>query len=220
MRSCSAPGCARPVSGYSQHCPLHKAQVRRHGAIGQLGVTKADLKPYIAMVRTRIAANPESPAWTKMDSRWHALVRHAEEFMAPWRAGRAAHMPTIRAADEIIRLSGVVEPRQVVVTAAAMFLMDQMEPSRFRGDQAFRTQLVRRVRGLTSANATDYRDKTTGKSRRTYNELGPKSAEVMALWLTETLGILGAHLARLERQEKADKAKEQQELHDELLALK
>ena len=220
MRSCSAPGCGRPVSGYSQHCPIHKAQVRRHGAVGQLGVTKADLKPYLARVRARIAANPESTAWAKMDARWHALVRHTDEIMEPWRAGRACHVPTIKAAEEIIRLAGLVEAREVVATATAMFLMDQMDPGRFRGDQAFRTQLVRRVRGLSPANATDYRDPTTGKSRRTYSELGPKSAEVMALWLTETFGILGAHLARLERQEKADKAMEQQELHDELLALK
>jgi hypothetical protein len=220
MRACSAPGCGRPAAGYSRHCANHKAAVRRHGAPDQKGVTKAELKPYVAKVLGRIAANPESPAWAKMDARWQTLVRHAEDILATWHAGQAMHMPKVRAAEEIVRLGGLVEAREVVVTATAMFLMDQMDASRFRGDQAFRTQLVRRVRGLTEANSTDYRDANTGKSRRTYHELGPRSAVVMAEWLTETFGILGAHLARLERQEREEKASGQQELHADLMALK
>jgi hypothetical protein len=174
----------------------------------------------VAHVRGRIAANQESSAWAKLDARWKTLVRHALGILAEYQGGRATYRYTVKAAEEIVRLDGGVEAREIVITAAAVFLMDQMEPHRFRGDRAFRTQLVRRVRALTEANATSYRNPITGKSRRTYQELSPRATEVMAEWLTEALGILGVHLARLERKEREDRDRERQGLNDDLMALK
>jgi hypothetical protein len=220
MRTCETPGCGLRTAGYSRFCGRHKATLRRHGAPDQRGVTKAELKPYVAMVRDRIARNPNSTAWAKMDARWATLVRHAEGILAGYQGGRASYIYTIRAAEEVIRLGKLVEPREVVVTAAAMFVMERMDPRRFRGDEAFRAQLVRRVRGLCEANATDYRDWATGKSRRTYHELGPRAALVMGQWLAETLGILGLRIASLEEQEREARMREQRDLHDELMDLK
>jgi len=220
MRQCLAPGCGRPSAGYSRYCQLHKATLRRHGAIDQQGVTKADLKPYADMVRRRILANPGSPAWDRMEARWAALVRHCQDVISSYEGGFATAAPKLRAAEEIVRLDGLVPARDVVATAAAMVVMDRLDPHRFRGDQAFRTQLVRRVRGLSEVNATTYRDWATGKSRRTYRELAPRSADVMGAWLQETLGVLGFHIARLVQEEAQAKRKEDQDLFDALVALK
>jgi hypothetical protein len=220
MRQCVAPGCGQPCSGYSRYCDRHKANLRRHGAIDQRGVTKADLAPYADMIRRRILANPESPAWDRMEARWAALVRHCRDAIASYEGGFATAAPKLRAAEEIVRLDGLVPARDLVVTAAAMVVMDRLDPHRFRGDRAFRTQLVRRVRGLTEVNATTYRDGTTGKGRRTYSELAPRSAEVMGAWLLETLGVLGVHIARLEQEAAEAKSRQDQELYDALVALK
>jgi hypothetical protein len=220
MRVCVAPGCGQPCSGYSRHCDRHKATLRRHGAIDQRGVTKADLQPYADMVRRRILSNPESPAWDRMEARWAALVRHCQDVISAYQGGFATAAPKLRAAEEIVRLDGLVPARDVVVTAAAMVVMDRLDPHRFRGDKAFRTQLVRRVRGLTEVNATTYRDWATGRSRRTYRELAPRSAEVMGAWLQETLGVLGYHIARLEQEQAQSKRKDDRDLYDALVALK
>jgi len=218
---CAAPGCGRPTSSaFSRYCALHKANLRRHGAVDQRGLTKGELKPYEARVRARIRANPKSPVWPKMEARWEDVVRYAQVVIADWEGGQARSSYTLGAAREVVRLGALVDARDVVVTTAAVFLFDQIEPHRFRGDRAFRAQLVRRVRGLTEANATDYRDPVTGKSRRTYRELTPRSAVIMAEWLTESLGALGVHLARLERKEREAQATAERQLHEDLLDLK
>jgi hypothetical protein len=57
------------------------------------------------------------------------------------------------AAFELVKLSNAVEARAVLKTVLAMFLMQDQEPRKFRSDNAFLTQMVRRVRGLTKVNA-------------------------------------------------------------------
>ena len=62
-----------------------------------------------------------------------------------------------------------------------------MDPGRFRGDRLLRTQPVRRVRGLTTANSTDYRDRDRqGAENLHARAWSLKSADVMGSWLTET----------------------------------
>jgi hypothetical protein len=89
----------------------------------------------------------------------------------------------VQAATEIVRLAEDVSPRDVVVTASAMFLMQTMAGHMFRSEAAFDIQLARRVRGLTASNATAYRDPKTGKARRIYHELSPRAAATMSEWL-------------------------------------
>jgi hypothetical protein len=60
MRYCQSPGCSRPVSGWSLHCNAHKSRARRHGDPQQEGVTKAQLKPYLEVVRRRITKNADT----------------------------------------------------------------------------------------------------------------------------------------------------------------
>ena len=83
-----------------------------------------------------------------------------------------------------------------------------MDQRRFRTDDAFRTQLARRVRRLTEANAAFYFDPVADKGKRVYRDLTSRAAKVFAGWLAETLGVAGITLARLEL---ADIEKDKQE---------
>jgi hypothetical protein len=172
------------------------------------------------MVLERMAKNADSRAWDLMDRRWQALVSDARARVAAYEGGMASPRQNITAAREIIRLAEEVEPREVVVTVAALVLMQAEAPHWFASDRAFDIQLVRRVRGLTPSNAPAYRDPKTGKARRAYSELSPRAAGVMADWLRVTLGVLGQRVAMLLRLEREAEAKEDAELEDALMALR
>lgn len=220
MHQCRIAGCAQPASSaYSKFCNSHRSRVRRQGDPLQRGIRKADLRPYDRLVRERIAANTESPVWGKFEVRWAALVRDAKSRVAAYEGGAARPRQTIQAAREVIRIADAAQPREVVIAVAAMTLMHSLAPIYFASDNGFDAQLVKRVRGLTRNNSTAYRD-GTGRVRRVYHELPPRAAAVLAGWLRQTLGILGMHLARLEREEAQSKRKEDQELSDALIALK
>jgi hypothetical protein len=97
--------------------------------------------------------------------------------------------------------------------------MQELQPRRFRSDRAFRTQLVRRVRGLTDLNAGSWFDHQTGKTKRAYKELSPRAAAVMSQWLADAFGGVGLHLTRLEQNEADKKQQEQQAIHASLSQL-
>ena len=54
---CRAPGCGKPATRYGHFCTTHKSRWRRHGDVGQVGITKEVLKPYADLVRARIEKN-------------------------------------------------------------------------------------------------------------------------------------------------------------------
>ena len=81
------------------------------------------------------------------------VVGHAKGILAAEKQGRAGVRHERIAAREVVTLGDAVSAREVVVCALAMFVMWEMEPRKFRSDDAFRMQLARRVRRLTEANA-------------------------------------------------------------------
>ena len=95
---------------------------------------------------------------------------------ASWRPRRWAELAfaTRAVRREVVTLGDVVSAREVVVCALAMFVMWEMEPRKFRSDDAFRMQLARRVRRLTEANAAHYFDHIAGKGKRVYRDVAPR----------------------------------------------
>ncbi len=110
---------------------------------------------------------------------------------------------------ETLRIGNNVKPRDVIETVLAMYVMQDQEPRRFKSDQAFRTQLVRRVRGLTRLNADAWTDAKTGKRKLVYRDLSQRTVTIMGGWIAEALGPAGIRFARLERK---DHEKEQEAL--------
>ena len=219
-RTCRAPGCMAPVaSSFAAYCAPHRTALRRHGAVDQRAVTKAQLKPYLKLVKARMSKNPESIAWVTLDERWRALVDHAEGVLAEFAKGRPGFSYERLAAQEVVKLAGDVKPRAVVEVTAAMVMMRELEPRYFRSDQAFWIQLARRVRGTTDLHIAERWDNARQRVRRHYRELNPRAALTLGRWLAKTLGIGGHHLARMELAERERKANEARELHDALSKL-
>jgi hypothetical protein len=175
--------------------------MRRHGDPRQEGVTKAQLEPYKRRVRARIEKNVTNPIWGQLDDRWRLVVRSAEQTLAAYHSGRASLRHEVQAASEVKKLGDAVEPREVIVTALAMYLMHYQDPRRFKSDDAFTTQLVRRVRGLSDVNVGEWYDDKSGRTRRVYRELPPRVVQVVAGWLIPMLGGIGIKLVELEQAE-------------------
>jgi hypothetical protein len=220
-QTCRVPGCSsETASRFSQYCRNHKARLRRHGAVDQEGVTAKELKPYIDRVRRRIEKNADSTAWGTLDARWEAVHQHAKEILRHFESGRPGPAYERRAAHEVAKLVGATVARDVVVTALAMFMMQRLEPRRFRSDTAFRFELVHRVRSLGSMSAGQSYDHTTGKVRNVYRELAPRAVTVLGGWIAEAFGTAGLHLTRLEEAEAEQRVSQRVELYKALGELK
>jgi len=216
-RPCRVVGCCASASSrYSIYCNTHKARLRRHGAIDQQAITKADLNPYLGLVQARIDKNKDNPLWSQLAARLSTLADHAKGLFA-YRGAMPRHERI--AAQELLKLTNSVPHQEIIMVTLALFMMLELEPRRFRSDRAFRTQLIRRVRGLTDLNAGSWFDYETGKTKRAYRELSPRAAAVMGQWLAAAFGGAGLHLAKLEQIEADRKQQEQRALHASLSQL-
>ncbi|ACA15369.1 hypothetical protein M446_0815 [Methylobacterium sp. 4-46] len=220
-RVCRAPGCSSPAaSRFSLYCKAHKARLRRHGAVDQVGVTEAVLGSYRRLVRARVEKNKESPLWGQLEARWATIVSHAQGIVDGYHRGQVGYAFERRAAQEVLKLAADVEPKAVVETALAMFLLLEAEPRRFRSDAGFRAQLVRRVRGLTDMNVGTYWDDESGTMKRVYREVPPRAIVVMGQWLAEAFGGAGTHMARLEEKDRQERESARQDFYKSLEELR
>ena len=219
-RNCRVSGCCSPAaSNFAAYCHHHRANARRHGAVDQRAVSLASVRPYLLLVSARIRKNPHNTAWTTLDARWRALVDAATGIVASHEAGRPGSRFEVSAAYEVVKLGREVEPRSVVEMTAAVVMMRELSPSLFKSDDAFWMQLCRRVRALADLNFGERYVHATGKVKRCYRDLTPRSALIMGRWLAETLGIAGVHMARLERASAGREASASQRLHNDLAEL-
>jgi hypothetical protein len=137
-----------------------------------------ELKSYRKLVRERIKRNRDNSLWSQLDERWRLLTDHCKSVMAAWNSGRPQSGNDVRAATELLKVAQHVELRHVIETALALYLLQDADPRRFRSDEAFLFQLVRRVRGLADVNAGEYYDHITGKQKRVYRDLPPRVTRV------------------------------------------
>ena len=202
IRPCRVTGCGAHTTRYGHFCPTHKSNLRRHGHPEQRAVTNADLKPFLGMVRRRIEKNADNATWAHCEARWLAVVEHGRAILSQAQRGLPGNRHERVAAQEVAALGDGAEPRVVIETAFAMFLLQEHEPRRFRSDDAFRAQLVRRLRGLAEASISEWQGVTGGRPKRAQRDIPPKAAAVVGQWVAEALGGVGIHLARLEERDR------------------
>ncbi|SDH69440.1 hypothetical protein [Roseospirillum parvum] len=210
MSTCRVPGCTAPVTRWGSLCSTHKSRQRRHGHPQQTGVTKAELVPFVALVRQRKSRNPDSPLWGQIEARWAALVEHCRGVVAQALDGRAMNRHQRQACVEVVRIADHVEPWTVIETALALYMMQEHDHRRFQSDDAFRHQLSRRLRGLTDVNAGSWFDHGSGRVKRVYRDLPATTTLTMAAMLNEAFGLPGLMLARREEE---DARKRRDEVH-------
>jgi hypothetical protein len=200
------------VIRWSKLCNTHKARQRRHGHPRQEGVTKAELAPFIASVRDRRARNANSPLWGKIEARWQATVAHCREVAGAYASGRTMNRNDRQACEEVIKLAGAVETEPIAEMALALFLLHEQNPHRFLSDNAFRYQIARRLRALADVNVGTWFDPTTGRVKRVYRDLPPKTTLAMGKMLAETFGLAGLLLARREEEDQNRRKEEAEAL--------
>lgn len=186
---------------------------RRHGHPEQRGVTKAELNHYLQIVQEKRDKHPEARAWETMNERWSALVEGCKDIAT---GGRPTNKYGRTASREIVKVGVHVSPRKVIDTVLGMYLLQEFSPGRFRSDAAFWTQLVRRVRGLTTLNSGVWTNPATGKPKRAAQELPPKAAEAMAFYLREALGVAGVSLSHALMREEERKREEKLAFYEQL----
>ncbi|MDA9441639.1 hypothetical protein XH98_21640 [Bradyrhizobium sp. CCBAU 51745] len=200
---CRVNGCANPRAGHSLLCSKHRSRKRRHGHEEQRTISKGDLKPFIEKVQARIAKRPDAKLWAVLDQRWDIVT-------TKWRA----ELPTtlyryVRAGmKELLRLADTVSGRDVAVTVIAMYLLQDYDPRLFKDEAGFRTQLVRRVRTLSSTSFSHWSGASDGRERRAMKELEPRTAEYLSGLLVELFGPAGVRVAQVEKREEEDQRKE------------
>ena len=211
MPRCRVTGCANARAGHSRLCNKHRSRKRRHGHEGQRTVSKADLKPFIEKVRARIAKQPEAKLWSICDQRWDVLT-------SSWRSQppRTIFRYVRASTKELLRLANTVSGRDVAVTTIAMYLLQAHDPRLFKNETAFRTQLVRRVRGLSSASFGEWDGAGDGRKRRAMKELEPKTTEWFGGILVELFGPAVVKVAQLERREEEGRRNERLSYFDAL----
>lgn len=208
IRSCRVPGCVAHTTRYGHFCPTHKSNLRRHGHPEQSAVTKAELKPFMTLVRKRIEKNAENATWAHSEARWLAVVEHARGIIGHAQQGLPGNRHERTAAQEVVVLAEAAAPRAIIETAFAMFLLQDHDPRRLRSDAAFRAQLVRRLRGLTEANIGKWEGTDGSRAKRVQRDVPPKTAAVIGQWIADAVGGVGVHLASLEeRDRKAARAR-------------
>jgi hypothetical protein len=116
-------------------------------------------------------------------------------------------------------LAEAVPPREVIETVFAMFLMLEERPQRFLSDTAFRTQVTRRVRGLTETNAGEWFDLKAGRRKLAYRELPPRATTMLATWIVGALGGMGVHLGKLETRQRHEQQQRQAAMHQAAMEL-
>ena len=122
------PGCDSPTtSRYSVYCSRHQSRLRRQGDVTQEAISKAGLNTYLKWVRERVAKNPESPAWGRLEARWRVVVEHAKGIVAEFRSGKAGIRYMRKAAEEVIKVAEAATPRDVIETVLAMSMMEELD---------------------------------------------------------------------------------------------
>ena len=215
-RLCKVGGCACRTTRHGLYCKTHDTTSRRHGHPEQKAIRHFDLKPYIERVLKRIEKNPDSPVWSIGESRWLDVVAHAQEVLCSKKA-------TIRwerlAASEVIKIADCVEPRTIVETALAFYLLAEDQPRRLKSDRAHDFQLARRVRGLAPLNVGQWYNHGTGRMQMAYKDIAPRTTMYLANWIKQALGSTGLMLADKERREAKSKLQRTSILYDALSAL-
>lgn len=212
-------GCTLPTMGYSTLCDNHKRRNRRHGHPEQRSVTVHELEPFRKRVKARIEKNANNPTWKLLRDRWKALEGIAKGHVEQYGVGTPYNRYEQEAWSNIAKLGASAETMDIIEVVLAMYLMQEENPYRFKSDEAFSGQLVRRVRNLAPTSIATYRDFKTNKSKRVYRDLKPKTAALFAKILQETFGVAGLTVARLEQQENDQKRAEGESLHAALGAL-
>lgn len=216
MTTCRIQGCTLPISGFSFFCEDHKRRNRRHGHPTQLAVTAHELEPFRKRVRARIEKNMGNPTWNILGARWEAVIEVAKSEEATYLTGAVHNRYEREAWFNVVKIGTSASAKEVIEVVLAMYLLQEENHHRFKSDNAFSAQLVRRVRALAPVNVASYYNNKARKVKSVYRDAKPKTTAILARIIQDTFGVAGVTVAHLERYEMKQLRDEKQALYDAL----
>ena len=215
MRDCSVRGCTKSASGqFGSMCAGHQQRNRRHGDARQDSIRYAEIKPYVVRVEKLIERDKSGKIENGLDKLVAIVREYAEGIVSDFEHGRAMNKHKVAAAKEILTVFLDFTPAQCASVRAGMYLFQDVNEHRFASDRGFTFELVRRFRSISDANIGLYEDGYTGRVRRAYKEIPPKTIEQLGAMLIEGFKRFVAHV-RLHEQRKAELEREARALQEE-----
>lgn len=206
MRECKATGCYMKAHGYSTYCEKHKRNLARHGHPHQIGVKKADLKPYINEVRAFLERNHKGKAEAVISEAWERVVQEAQRFLDRANQGRPVISYELQAYQAILSLAGEQDAMTIGVLLIAMGFWYQDDPRFWKLDEGFRFQTVRMLLRLNQREAS-YQWRNGKMERSRYREMPPRT--IQALWrIIYPTGFIAYGVEIAKRKEAAREAKQ------------
>ncbi len=204
---CFVAGCQRTATTYGHLCPKHTAHQRTYGHPEQVPVRRLELRPYREAVRPIIARNRTTDALKITEERWTELLRRCGPVAAGTDGRTAFHRPTTAAAQALVKLGKEASFDDVLETVAAVLLLQERNPRRFKSDRAFSVELARAVRGLgTLAVATQW-DQKAGKVRGVYRRFPLPASLALAELVVTAIGMTAKRIVATVQAEEARKVR-------------
>lgn len=182
---CIVNGCGQPAKGRSNKCGAHRTALRRNGHPEQVILRITEVDPYRTTIRRSWRRSEGSEFWKVLRARWERELRQAAAVLSDEARGLAISTHETDAARELVKLGQNVAFQELAVMALAVFVMQMERGSRFRDANAFRCQLVRRVRALDDLAYSKSWDHKRRKVRRGYKDFPPGATVVLAEHLVD-----------------------------------
>lgn len=217
---CILPDCGRPTTGRSNKCNAHKLTLRRHGHPEQVAIKATEYGPYRDTIQRLWHAEELAPFWAVVKARWGRCLQSAEAAIGDYSRGVALSRHAVRAAEELVKLNRNVPLEKLACLALALYMLEVDQPRRFKSDDAFRFQLVRKVRGLDELAVGKTWNHKRRKMRRVYRDLPPRVVRLLHEYLLATFGEAAVKLKDYERARPRLEVVESQIMADAVRALR
>jgi hypothetical protein len=162
------------------------------------------LKPYEKAVRNWLDTRSSPEAWNILETHWEALVASCGVYRERLAHGRPYQRNILQACDTILRVDAENSRRDAIIRLLAMGYLHHAHPQRFQSDRAYRFQLARQFRSLTDANVGVHWDHKTGKAKRVYRDVSPRTLLALSAKLLDAkLPLYGEEIGKADLEERS-----------------
>lgn len=186
---CTVAHCheKRVQGSASNYCQRHRTGNKQHGdplqvplRIPQVRKVETEVrKIYKRLSPARRAELPDRAA--RYCKPFHEFLQSCAEGSSEFGNNRFA----VESGARLLRVFDEVDPLSILTRASALYLMREQMPHVFRNERAFRFQLVRAVRKLTSVADGSYWNNRNQRKQQIVNEIPMRVRENMAEYLVE-----------------------------------
>ncbi|MGO9017321.1 MAG: hypothetical protein ACLQVJ_03125 [Syntrophobacteraceae bacterium] len=139
---------------------------------------------------------------------------YAEGITSDYEHGRAMNKHKVQAAQAVLTVFRDFSAVQCGSVVAGMYLHMDDNPHRFRSDEGFAFELVRRFRSISDANIGLYENSYSGRVRRAYKEIPPRTIGQLGTMLIEGFKTFVAFV-RIHERKQAERQQEARTLLQE-----